>query len=460
MDSGSEISLELVIDTMAEGLVVVDSGARIRCWNKSMAGMTGYDEGEMLGQSLFKLRAPGCASAEILGMLMSDAPENPGMVSGCECRMLSKAGEEIPVVVNARALRNGSGKIVGMLQTVSDCRPLERLRCEVEALQRGMDVRNDGDNMIGNSRAMTEVLRLMRLAAASDATVLISGESGTGKELLAAAIHRHSQRAKMPFVKVNCGALPEGLLESELFGHVKGAFTGALRDRVGRFEAAAGGSILLDEIGEIALSTQVKLLRALQEGEFERVGESMTRKVDVRVIAATNVNLAEAVKLGRFREDLYYRLKVFPVRLPALRERPEDIPLLIRHFITAISAKTGKSLRGIDPAAMAACIRHSWPGNVRELENTIEYAFVVCPDNAVIELQHLPPELHSSSTTSHAAAAFSAAGTLENAGHLRELLDECRWNKAEAARRLGVSRTLVWKWMKRHHMPLSPEKPS
>jgi transcriptional regulator with GAF, ATPase, and Fis domain len=319
---------------------------------------------------------------------------------------------------------------------------------------------------------MRELFRLLELAAASEVTVLLQGESGTGKELAAGAIHDMGNRRDGPLVRVNCGALPESILESELFGHVKGAFTGAHRDRVGRFEAADGGTIFLDEIGEISPATQVKLLRVLQEHTYERVGDSRPRHADVRVVAATNRDLAQEVRQGRFREDLYYRLRVFPIEMPALRERIDDIPALVQHFVAKFRRKTGRSIQGFDPQAMRAAMDYCWPGNVRELENAVEYAFVTC-QGTTIELFDLPQELRRFELRRSACGdgvpdtppapvtpgSVNHLSVVRDPEELTRLLEECDWNKAEVGRRLGISRTAVWKWMRRHGMPLQrPEE--
>jgi transcriptional regulator with GAF, ATPase, and Fis domain len=260
-------------------------------------------------------------------------------------------------------------------------------------------------------------------------------------------------------VRVNCGALAESVLESELFGHVQGAFTGAVRDRIGRFEAADGGTLFLDEIGEISPAMQVKLLRVLQEGEFERVGDSTTRQVDVRLIAATNRDLAGMVAKREYREDLYYRLRVFPVRLPALRERPEDIPLLAETFVASLAERTGKRITGISGEGLMALRAYPWPGNVRELANAIEYAFVVCPEGS-IELGHLPEEFRGGVPLLPLSVPVHTVSRPRRgrppAAALREALARCGWNKAEVGRQFGVSRTAVWKWMNAYDIPMDP----
>jgi transcriptional regulator with GAF, ATPase, and Fis domain len=307
------------------------------------------------------------------------------------------------------------------------------------------------------------VFAAINAAAASDATILIMGDSGTGKELVAGAIHQRSTRTTYPLIAVNCSALTESLLESELFGHVKGAFTGATQNRTGRFEEADGGTVFLDEIGEISPYIQVKLLRVLQEREIERVGDSKTRKVNIRIMAATNRDLYRHVQEGHFRDDLYYRLKVFPIVLPPLNIRKDDIPLLTRHFIDRQNHKTGKNITGISQYAMRVFMDHSWPGNVRELENAIEHAFVLC-NRDQIEISDLPLEIRQPGDECRPGAIAGAVARKVRIGRdlskeeLMELLEANNWNKAEVARRLGVSRTAVWKYMKKWEIPL--QKPA
>jgi transcriptional regulator with PAS, ATPase and Fis domain len=280
--------------------------------------------------------------------------------------------------------------------------------------------------------------------------VVVYGESGTGKELVAAAIHRLGSRSKGPFIKVNCAALNESLLESELFGHVKGAFTGADRTRVGRFEAANYGDIFLDEIGDLPLSTQVKLLRVLQEKEIEKVGDHKPIRVDVRILSATNKDLNKLMEAERFRDDLYYRIGVIPIYLPPLRERPGDIPLLIDAFIHRIHLKTQKPIRGMDKDALELLSRYDWPGNVRELINVIEYAFVLCGGDMIMP-NHLPATIsgrsYAFSTKKANGRSQHSAGDKET---MLEVLKRTHGNKSEAARILGISRVTLWKRLKAH----------
>ncbi|MHC4781103.1 MAG: sigma-54 interaction domain-containing protein, partial [Planctomycetota bacterium] len=290
----------------------------------------------------------------------------------------------------------------------------------------------------------------LELAAESDVTVLITGESGTGKELAAQAVHEGSARVKGPFVAVNCSALPETLLESELFGHTRGAFTGAVKDKAGRFEVAHGGTLFLDEIGDISPLIQLKLLRAIQEKTFERVGESDTTTVDVRIIAATNRNLNDLVQQGLFREDLFFRIHVFPIQLPPLRERRGDVPLLVEHFIEKYVQATGKKVKSISKTAMKHLMEYSWPGNVRQLENAVEHAFVTVPGTSISEFD-LPPEIRGECA---APGDPSSAGESESEEReeIVKALDDSRWNRTAAAKRLGISRVTLWKRMKKHHI--------
>jgi transcriptional regulator with PAS, ATPase and Fis domain len=310
--------------------------------------------------------------------------------------------------------------------------------------------------LVARAPAMLRIVHLVESLHRSEATVLVTGESGTGKELVARALHANSPRCTGPFVAVNCGALPGELLESELFGHVRGAFTGAVRDRVGRFEAARGGSIFLDEVGDIPLHLQVKLLRVLQERRFERVGESEPRAMDARVIAATNVDLVEAIRAGRFREDLYYRLRVVPVHVPPLRERVEDIPLLAQHLLAHIGGREGRAL-ALSPDTLGAMARYAWPGNVREMGNALEYAVATCTGQT-IQIENLPPELRHGVVgvdgvdveppEQPAPLSDGLADDPTERVRIVQVLEAARWNRGRAADLLGMSRSTLWRRMK------------
>jgi two-component system response regulator HydG len=363
------------------------------------------------------------------------------------------------VIKSARLLKDENGSLKGVVETVTDLTELEEARRKAEEAYRRLGEIHRFDQIIGKSHAMQQVFSAIRAAAASEATILLQGESGTGKGMVAGAIHHHSARNGRPFLTVSCSVLSETLLESELFGHVKGAFTGAFRDRAGRFEEADGGTIFLDEIGEISPFIQVKLLRVLQEREIERVGESKKRRINLRIIAATNKDLIKLVKSGEFREDLYYRLKVYPITIPPLRKRKEDIPFLTSHFIHTQNKKTGKSIGGVTQPSMSILMDYTWPGNVRELENAIEHAFVLCSGQHIdifdlpVEIRQLAYRLEEGKAPSSAMASAFSGGKLSSE-ILLEILNECDWNKAEVGRRVGLSRTAIWKYMKKWNIPL------
>ncbi|MFH0731149.1 MAG: sigma 54-interacting transcriptional regulator [Pseudomonadota bacterium] len=318
----------------------------------------------------------------------------------------------------------------------------------LDVLERELKARSRFHGIIGQSRKLQKIYRFIEDLAGTDTTVLITGESGTGKELIAQALHYGGPRANKPMVSVNCSALSETLLESELFGHVKGAFTGAVGNRVGRIEAAGGGTLFLDEIGEISSAIQLKLLRVLQEKTFERVGDSKPVKVALRIITATNHNLMEKVRQGHFREDLFYRLKVFEITLPPLRDRLEDIPLLVNHFCERFNDRSGKTIRGITDEVLSAFMDHRWPGNIRELEHAIEHAFVLCRET-VITMDHLPPEICRSAGMK---PEFSPASSAISRPELLSALEKTGWNKARTARLLGISRQTMYRLISRHNI--------
>jgi two-component system response regulator HydG len=455
--------IEQIIDTMADGVFTLDNLGRVTSWNRSMERISGYPAEEAMGNSCQILKCSRCFGKKCPSGIRSCKIVKEGKSEAHECLIMHKDGHNVPIIKNARVVRDENQNIIGVVETVTDLSEISLARHEAEEALIRLGEKHRLENLIGKSHEMQKVFAAINAAAASEATILIMGESGTGKELVAGAIHQRSVRNTYPLIAVNCSALTESLLESELFGHVKGAFTGAVQNRVGRFEEADGGTVFLDEIGEISPFIQVKLLRVLQEREIERVGDSKTRKVNIRIIAATNRDLYNRVQEGHFRDDLYYRLKVFPVVLPPLRKRKEDIPLLTRHFIDRQIRKTGKDIKGISQHAMRIFLDHAWPGNVRELENAIEHAFVLC-NRDQIEVFDLPFELR------HPAAECRPEGMVETSARkagvgknlskkeLVELLEKSDWNKAEVARRLGVSRTAVWKYMKKWNIPLQKQE--
>ena len=342
-------------------------------------------------------------------------------------------------------------KIDEMLLTIEKALDERRLRHEVSALRQELHTRYHFENLIGKSRPMQEVFGLIEQVAGSRSTVMVYGKSGTGKELVAKAVHYNSQRSTKNFVAVNCAAIPAELLESELFGHERGAFTGAIATKVGKFELATGGTLFLDEVGSMRLDLQAKILRALQEREVERVGGSRTIKIDVRVIAATNRDLKKAVEEGTFREDLYYRLNVVPITLPPLRQRREDIPLLVEHFIGKYNREFARKVKGFSAGATAALYHYDWPGNVRELENVIERAVALAQSDETISLRELPLEISILGgdvieDIQKAGLSLREARSHFERQYILNILEKVQWNQTEAARVLGLHRnTLAWK---------------
>ncbi len=431
-------NLEAILDSVADGIVTVDEHLRITHFNRAAETITGHAAKEALGQpclEIFRQLLTGERCA------VCAAWEDKKYLREVERVILRKDGTRRSVRVTVTPLTTG-GRREGIVVTLHDLQPLRDLKEQVRQ-------RYGFHNFIGKSHRMQAIYRLIEQVAGATASVLIEGDSGTGKELVARAIHYAGPRADKSFVAVSCAALPETLLESELFGHVKGAFTGATSNKVGRFEAADGGTIFLDEIGDISPLIQLKLLRVLQEHAFERVGESTPRRVDVRVIAATNKDLAGLVREGQFRNDLYYRLKVVPIHLPLLRERRDDIPLLGEHFVKKFRQETGKVIEGPTEEAMAALLAYAWPGNVRELENAIEHAFVSCPGGR-FGLDHLPAEVRTTGTIS--TPDSSPPNPLEAAEReaLIRALREEGGDQAAAARALGLARNTLWRKLKKY----------
>jgi PAS domain S-box-containing protein len=459
-----------IVGTMNEGLMLVGPDGTIVTVNKAFEELTGYTAQEVIGNACTLLECDACegtmkASAHRWCKLFEE-----GQVIKCRCHLLKKDGTYVSALKNAAVLKDENGEHLGAVEVLTDLSELDRLDQKLELLSRQLDEEDGFHGMIGKSPIMQKVFDVIRKAALSETPVIIYGESGTGKELVARIIHQLGNRKDGPFVQFNCAALNESLLESELFGHIKGAFTGAYRHRKGRFEVANGGDIFLDEIGDVPLSIQVKLLRVLETKQFEHVGDDRPIEVNVRIISATNKNLEEMIEQKTFRDDLFFRINVFPIQLPPLRERSEDIPLLIQTFIRRMRSKTGKNISRLTPAAMHCLIKYRWPGNVRELKSALEFAFVLA-DGDVIDLDHLPPKIVGSGQmqspteqvplnaggpelTETSATFFSNPGDATEKKALIDALKKTNGNQSQAARILGINRVTVWNRMKKYGIDL------
>jgi len=422
------------MDSLADGVFTVDPDWNITFFNRAASAITMVPRAEALGRKCWEVfRSSICDGSCALKAALA-AGESRGNRS---LFFVRPDGVKVPISISAAPLRDRRGRVVGGVETFRD---LSALRL----MQKKLDASYGVEDIVSRSAAFRRALAILPQVAASGSTVLVTGESGTGKELVARAIHNMSPRAGKPFVAVNCGALPEHLLESELFGHKAGAFTDARRDKPGRFQIADGGTLFLDEIGDMPLALQVKILRALQERVVEPLGAVEGQAVNVRVIAATNRDLEDMVADKSFRSDLYYRLNVVRLALPPLRDRPEDIPLLARHFINRQNALTGKDIQDLSPEVLQRLMRHGFPGNVRELENIIEYAFILCPGGLVLP-EHLPESLAAGLAADAALAASPPAplaGTLAEIKRraVAEALSRNDGRVMAACRELGVAK--------------------
>ncbi|TVM18868.1 sigma-54-dependent Fis family transcriptional regulator [Oceanidesulfovibrio indonesiensis] len=437
--SSLRLHLEAVFQSVPEAIISLDLQGRILQTNRATVDLFGLQPAELEGsdyeQSLGHFH-------EAFAQLVRETLRHRKHVREFRIEFRDIIGDPRTAVLDASPLIDADGGFIGVVLVVRDITRLAGLEKELRE-------RRSYGNMVGKNQRMREIYSLLEDLARTDTTVLITGDSGTGKELIAEALHYSGPRAKKPLVRVNCSALSENLLESELFGHVRGAFTGAVRDKVGRFKLAHGGTIFLDEIGDISPRIQLKLLRVLQEKEIERVGDTATMKVDVRVVAATNQNLRERVACGEFREDLYYRLKVVEIKLPPLRERRDDIPLLIDHFVRSFNMEMDRHINGLTEEARSALMNYPWPGNIRELKHAVEHAFVLCRGQT-IEARHLPAEiLHPQEIM---ANILTQGDRVVDRGALQNALERAGGNKAKAARILGVSRQTVYRKLREFEM--------
>jgi PAS domain S-box-containing protein len=428
---------ETILDSVADGVFTVDQQWRITSFNRAAERITGVPREDAIGERCCDVfRASICET----GCALRNTMETDRPIVNKAVFIVNTDGERVPISISTAILRDQFGQIVGGVETFRDLSHVEQLRKELE------DRYSLGD-IIGRSRAMRELFEVLPTIAASDSTVVIHGASGTGKELFARAIHELSQRRDKRFVAINCGALPDTLLESELFGYRAGAFTDARSDRPGRFSHAEGGTIFLDEIGDISQAMQVRLLRVLQEHVYEPLGSVEPIEADVRVVVATHRDLPQLVKQGRFREDLYYRINVIRLELPSLNDRREDIPLLIDHFIGRFNRLQGKDVVGVSEEVLVLVMGHDFPGDVRELENIIEHAFVLC-GGGIIELAHLPPEVrHGDEVPAVESRAGMTLRDMEEL-HISLALSRNQGNRTAAAKELGIHPSTLFRKIK------------
>jgi PAS domain S-box-containing protein len=427
---------QIILDSITEGVFTVDSKWRVTSFNKAGEEITGIPRKEAIGQLCYEVfRASVCEGGCVLRhTMMSGTP-----IRNMPIYIVRADEKQIPISVSTSLLKDGAGRVVGGVETFRDLTVIHELRKELEKQHSFGDI-------VSKNEKMRRLFSVLPHIAQSDSTVLIEGASGTGKELFARAIHNNSTRKKGPFIAVNCGALPDTLCESELFGYKAGAFTDAKKDKPGRFALAQDGTIFLDEIGDVTPASQVRLLRVLEQKVYEPLGSTKTVRTNARVITATHRNLEEMVQQGRFREDLLYRINVIKLSLPPLSERKEDIPLLVNHFVGRFNHLAGKQTLGLTHEAMAALMLHHWPGNVRELENAVEHAFVLCQEE-LIHLSHLPahlvPEIHSMLVPSGLTLKEVEKRTIQ------EALQRNQWKRIATARELGIDKNTLRRKIKR-----------
>ena len=428
---------DAILESISDGVFTVDLDWRINSFNRAAVEITGIPRKDAIGRLCSEVfRSNMCETNCALRKTL----KNGKPIIGRSGYIIDEEGGRIPISLSTAVLRNSYGQVVGGAETFRDLSEIETLRHELEG-------RTHVGEIVSRSPLMQRLFEVIPAIAVSPSTVLISGETGTGKELMARTVHALSRRNKGPFIALNCGALPDTLLESELFGYKAGAFTGATKDKPGRFALAKGGTLFLDEIGDVSPALQVRLLRVLQERSFEPLGGTETVQTDVRIVVATNRDLTELTKKGTFREDLYYRVNVVRIELPPLRRRKEDIPLLVEQFIAKYNRLHHATVRGISQETLSLLMAHDWPGNVRELENIIERAFVVCPDG-MIEIAHLPDEMTFHGSRSTVPTALQDARSHLESQAIRTALERNGFSRLAAARELGMHKSTLFRKIK------------
>jgi two-component system response regulator HydG len=429
-----------VFETMRDGLMVVDNEGTILLFNRAAEEITGYKKEDVIGKECSLLDSDTCVALTESGRQRDCQLSKLGAIHNKKCRIRAGDGRSVYLLKNAVVLKDDDGQVIGAVESMTDITSLYMKEMELEELKQELRQEYWFMGLLGKSPPMQKLYEHIRNAATSEAPVMISGESGVGKNLVAHAIHKLSRRKDGPFIKMNCGSLNDSLLESELFGHKKGSFTGAIGDRMGRFEAAVGGSIFLDEIGDMPLVMQVKLLRVIEEKVVERVGDHKPIPVDIRLISATNKDLYSLVAEEKFREDLFYRVNSIFINVPPLRERVEDIPIIAFHYLKKISIVNNKNITSISPQAVEVLKNYQWPGNVRQLINTLEHCAVTCK-SSTIEASDLPDYVFHEKR----AALSDNHGDREK---ILAALSLCKGNKTLTAKHLGISRVTLWKRLK------------
>jgi len=436
---------EVILDSINEGVFTVDRDWRITSFNRAAENITGVKRRDAINRRCCEVfRTNICESGCVLKRTLSTG--QPAM--NVPVYMIDAAGNRVPIRVSAAVLRDESGQVIGGVETFQDLSQVEELRKQLEAKYTFADI-------VGRSPAMMKLFEILPQVADSDSTVLVEGASGTGKELFARAIHDLSPRQAKPFVAISCGALPDTLLESELFGYKAGAFTGARQDKPGRFALADGGTVFLDEIGDVSPAMQARLLRVLQEHTFEPLGSVEPVQVDVRVVAATNKDLTRLARKGAFREDLLYRIRVISFELPRLSDRREDIPLLIAHFLARFNRLQGKDLAGVSEEVLARLMGHDYPGNIRELENIIEHGFVLCR-SGLIGLEHLPADLRGKGPGQPLPPVGGQSLKSMERLLIEDALGRHDGNRTAAARELGINVSTLFRKIKAMRIDLPP----
>jgi PAS domain S-box-containing protein len=439
-----------VFENMRDGLMIMDPDGHIIYFNEAAEKITGYSGSEVYGKSCSILDTDTCVILTESGRQKCCSLFTTGQVQEKRCRIRTKSGRTVYLLKNAVLLKNDEDEVIGAVENITDVTSLYMKELELEELKQELRQHNWFMGLLGNSPAMHTLFDKIRNAATSEASVLICGESGTGKELVANAVHQLSDRKDGSFIKMNCASLNEYLLESELFGHKKGSFTGAISDRKGRFEAADKGSIFLDEIGDMPQAMQVKLLRVLEEQIIERVGEHKPIKVDIRLISATHQNLDDLVAEDRFRHDLMYRINTIHIYVPALRERSGDIPLLVNHYLKKISISNDKDIKRVSSPALEILGNYKWPGNVRQLVNALEHAAITCKTDTV-EVSDLPDYIFEPAEEDAQKVGAQSSEVAEKE-KIREALTMFKGNRTLAAKHLGTSRVTLWKRIKDYNI--------